>query len=487
MVIRCLKRSLGLLSLFTCAALMAHGPARAQISEGVAARSSDRMDVVAATAIAKDVYIYGYSLLTSEITRVQMTNVAKMEGLKAPMGRMINVKRYPPADYRGVTAPNADTLYSLGWMDVGAEPWVFSHPDMEKRFFLFPFYSMWMTVIDVPGTRTGGGDAASYAVTGPGWSGTLPEGVKEIKSPTRYVLVLGRTYSTGTAEDYEIVNALQDQYHLSPLSNFDETYTPPPAKVNPNPGFSMTEKVRDVIGGMSISEYFNMMARLMKDNPPLPQDGPIVADMAKIGLVPGQDFDLGKLPLPVQKALQDVPKAAYAQILEHYPQAGRNENGWIYSYPTGRYGTNYLQRALIADLGYPANLPQDAVYPVAKVDQQGQTLSGKNKYFVHFDKGQLPPANGFWSITMYDPEWFFVANPLNRFTVSLRDQPTFNSDGSLDFYFQNESPGVGKEANWLPAPKGDFIVMMRLYWPSEVRPSIIDGSWIVPPVVMSTQ
>jgi hypothetical protein len=462
--------------------------ATAQISDGVAVPSSQYSDVAAAASIAKQAYIYGYPLITSEVTRVQMTNVDKVEGLKGPMNHIVNVHRYPPADYRGVTAPNADTLYSVAWIDVGAEPWVFSHPDMGKRFFLFPFLSAWSNVISVHGTRTGESPASSYAITGPGWSGTLPQGIKQIKSPTRYVFLLGRTYSTGTEEDYATVNALQAEYRLVRLSDFGAASSVSPvAKVNPDPGFSMSAKVRDVIGAMTVSDYFNMLARLMKDNPPLPQDGPMVAEMAKIGLVPGRPFEMGKLSSAAQQALQEVPKTAYAEIVGHYSRAGRNENGWLYSYPTGRYGTDYLQRALIADVGYGANLPQDAIYPATKVDEAGETLSGKNRYFIHFDKGAFPPAEGFWSITMYDSDWFFVPNKLNRYAFSLRNHPKLNSDGSMDVYIQNDSPGPEREANWLPAAKGNFILMMRLYWPSENPPSIIDGSWTVPPVRLSTQ
>lgn len=490
MIFRCLTRLCARpLSAILCvallAALQATGPARAQLSDAVIDPDTGNTDVAAVIRTARDAYIYGYSLMTSEVTRVQMTNVAAPGNMKMPMGRIYNVKRYPPADYRGITAPNADTLYSAAWVDVGSEPWVFSHPDMGERFFLFPFYSMWTNVIDVRGSRTGDSDAASYAITGPNWKGKLPDGVKEIKSPTRYVMLLGRTYSTGTETDYEAVNALQDQYRLAPLADYDDNYTPPAGKVDPNPGFSMTEKVRDVIAGMSVSDYFNMMARLMKDNPPLPQDTRMVAAMARIGIVPGQPFNLGAMTPAVQRAMQDVPRAAYAEIMAHYAHAGRDENGWLYAAPTGRYGTNYVQRALVADVGFGANLPQDAIYPTTKVDGQGKPLSGKNKYTLHFDAGQQPPVKGFWSITMYDAQYFFVPNPLNRFTVSPRDKPVINTDGSVDFYIQNESPGTGKEANWLPAPKDDFILMMRLYWPSDEQPSIIDGSWIVPPVVMS--
>jgi hypothetical protein len=168
--------------------------------------------------------------------------------------------------------------------------------------------------------------------------------------------------------------------------------------------------------------------------------------------------------------------------MAHFKQAGKSENGWIFTTQTGIYGTEYLQRALITAIGLGANRPQDAVYPTSEVDAEGKPYSGANKYVMRFEKGQMPPVDGFWSLTMYNGEYFFVDNPLNRYNVSSRSKFKPNADGSVDIYIQNESPGKDKEANWLPAPKEKFILMMRLYWPKEKAPSIIDGTWKIPPV-----
>ena len=445
-----------------------------------------------AEQIAFDAYIYGYSLITTEVTRVQMTNVPSAEGLRSPMGQFINVRRYPPGDYRGVSAPNADTLYSLAWLDVGPEPVVFSHPDMGNRYYLFPMYSLWMPVLASPGHRTAGGKAARYLITGPGWKGKVPVGMAQIKSPTRYLVIIGRTYADGTDQDFAIVNALQDKYEVVPLSAYGKPYTYVAPPVDPNPGFSMTDKPQQVIDAMDTSTYFNMMTRLMGDAaPPAPEDAPIMARMAKIGIVPGQKFDITRLDSATQSALKNIPKAATAKIIAQQSESGFVRNGWGIPGAAGTYGTNYLGRALIAAFGWPANLPQDAIYPYTMEDGTGRTLSGTNRYTLTFPKGRTPPVDGFWSITMYfnDGGWWFYPNPLNKFTVSLRDKPTFNADGSLTLYFQNESPGKDKEANWLPAPKGDFILTMRMYWPKEKAPSILPpgrGSWEPPPVMRSS-
>lgn len=442
-----------------------------------------------AQQIAVDAYIYGYSLITTEVTRVQMSNVSAVEALKAPMGQFVNIKRYPPADYRGVSAPNADTLYSVSWLDL-SEPQVLSHPDMGKRFHLFELTDLWMIDSDKsPSPRVADGKAANYLFTGPGWKGAVPKGMKHIPMSTRYMAILGRTYANGTDADYEAVNALQAQYKVTPLSAWGKPYTPVAPAVNPAPGFSMSEPPQNVINAMDTASYFNMMATLMcKSAPPAAEDRAIVAKMATIGVVPCKPFDMSKFDADTQALLKDVNPVAMKQIEGAKASLGKVVNGWVVSKGLGHYGTDYLKRAVVAAFGWPANRQEDAVYPYAIADANGDKLSGTNKYTLTFAKGQTPPINAFWSITMYlvDQGWWFVPNPLNKFTVSPRNNLKYNADGSLTLYFQHESPGKDKEPNWLPAPKGEFIPMLRMYWPKAKGMSIIDGSW-APPVVKKTQ
>jgi hypothetical protein len=205
------------------------------------AQQQSKLNSTEALAIATDAYVYGYSLLTSDVTRLQMSNVPAVETLKAPLNQFIIVKRYPPADYRGVSAPNADTLYSLAWLDL-AEPQVFSHPDMGERYFLFPMVDLWMTIFNSPGSRTTGQKPGTYLLTGPGWKGTVPSGLTHIESATRYMVILGRTYADGTEADYKAVNALQAQYRITPLAAWGQPFTPVAPPVDANPGISMTDK-----------------------------------------------------------------------------------------------------------------------------------------------------------------------------------------------------------------------------------------------------
>ncbi|MDI4663828.1 DUF1254 domain-containing protein [Xanthobacter autotrophicus] len=429
---------------------------------------------------ASDAYVFGYPLVTMEMTRRVLTNVAKAEGTRGPMGTIIKLRSYPDATFRDVTAPNADTLYTTAFFDVGDEPWVVGVPDMKGRYFLLPFLSGWTDVFEVPGSRTTGTGAQTYLITGPGWTGTVPAGMTQLKSPTSMVWMLGRIYCTGTPEDYAAVHALQDQFKLQPLSTWGKDYTPPAGKVDPS--IDMKTPVRDQVNDLSAVEFFTLLAELMKKNPPAAQDAPALERFKAIGLVPGQSFDAKAIDARWSKRL---PTLSYDRIMLHFKFSDgdvKEAGGWGYTTKTGLYGTDYLQRALVTAIGLGANRPQDAVYPTSLKAANGEAYSGANKYTLKFPAGQLPPVKGFWSLTMYDDQMFFVANPINRYSMSMRTNPKIEADGSLVIYIQNENPGPGKEANWLPAPKDKFKLMMRLYWPNETAPSILDGSWAIPPV-----
>src|SRR5499425_3318745 len=284
--------------------------------------------------LATDAYIYGYPLVTVEMTRRVITNVAGMEATRGPMGQIINLRQYPNASFRDVTAPNADTLYSTAFFDVGNEPWVFSFPDMGDRYFLMPMLDGWTKVFADPGSRTTGGGAQTYAITGPGWSGTLPPGVKEYKSPTNIVWLIGRIYCTGTPEDYAAVHALQDQLKMVPLSFYGKEYTPPPSVVDPS--IDMKRPVRDQVNRMDAVAYFTLLAQLMKANPPSAADAPEIARFAKIGLVPGKDFDPKKLDADFAHR---IPQVGFDRTMlqTKVNRAVKKVNGWLYDTETGIY------------------------------------------------------------------------------------------------------------------------------------------------------
>ena len=438
-----------------------------------------------ATALAADAYVYAYPLVTMEYTRRALTNVSKASAISAPMGQLVNLREYPKPEFKSVTAPNADTLYTSMWLDVSKEAWVLSLPDMKDRYVLFPLLNAWTDVFQSPGTRTTGTKAQKYLITGPGWKGTVPQGVKQYKSATALVWMIGRIYCTGTPEDYAAVHKLQDQISIVPLSAYGKAYTPPLGEVNPD--WESKKPTRDRVNELDGPAYFKLFAALLKTNPPLAADKAMVAKLAKMGIVPGKDFDIAKLDPVMAAAVAQAPKVGQEKIQAWFKGAvasgdAKTENGWNFFTKVGVYGTDYLQRALIAWYGLGANRIQDAVYPTSELNAENQPYNGANKYILHFPKGQLPPVRGFWSITMYDKDYFFIENPINRNSISPRQSLKSNADGSIDIYIQNESPGADKESNWLPAPKDRFVLMTRMYWPKETSPSIINGTWSVPAV-----
>lgn len=430
-------------------------------------------------SIAEEAYIYGYPLVLMDISKQVMTNVANVSATKAPINQFVHLRTFPDASFTDVVSPNADTLYSSAMLDLSREPIILSVPDTNGRYYLFQMLSAWTNVFASPGKRTTGTRAGNFAIVGPTWTGTLPPGVTEYRSPTNLVWILGRTQTNGPS-DYAAVHALQNKYKLTPLSAWGTNYRPP-TNVATDPNLDMTTPPVDQAANLSAPDFFERLAKLMKANPPAKADDPILARMAEIGIVPGRTFNTGRLDQPFLTALAKARNAAKAKIAARASNdpSSPTINGWQIAYDLGTYGTDYLLRAFVALYGLGANLPEDAIYPRTAVDSTGAALDGANRYVIHFEKDQVPPVNAFWSLTMYNDRQFFVANPINRYAIGDRDALKFNADGSLDIYIQNAAPGATKESNWLPAPSGKFNMLMRLYWP---KPEVLDRTWQPPGV-----
>ena len=436
-----------------------------------------------ARAIGVDAYVYFYPLVTMDVTRRQMTNIepGKKFG-SGPMNMFSNVPGYPTADMKVVVRPNFDTLYSTAWVDLTNEPVIVSAPDTAGRYYLLPMLDMWSDVFASPGWRTTGTQAGSYALFPPGSTASVPDGVVRIDAPTPYVWIIGRTKTDGPS-DYDAVHKIQAGFKITPLSQWGKA--PQPVKVEIDPKVDMTTPPKTQVDTMPAAEYFAYAAELLKLHRPHVTDQPMIARMRRIGIEPGKGFDLNKADPVVQQALESVPEAAQKLMAWKIASLARVANGWSMNTDTmGVYGNYYLKRAVVAQVGLGANLPEDAIYPLNLGDSEGKPLDGANRYTIHFDKGGTPPANAFWSITLYDKDGFQVANSLDRFAVSSWMPFVYNADGSLDLYFQPQSPGPGKEANWLPAPAGAFNLCMRLYAP---KAEALTGRWNPPPVVKASE
>ena len=268
---------------------------------------------------------------------------------------------------------------------------------------------------------------------------------------------------------------IQAGYKITSLS---QNHLPPKITIDPSIDMKTPPKVQ--VDTMPADKFFAYAAELLKVQPPHITDQPIIAQLQRIDFGVGKSFDLDKTAPAVRKALESAPGEAQQLMAWKIPTLARVANGWSMNTDTmGVYGNYYLKRAIVAQLGLGANLPEDAIYPINLADESGKPLDAANNYRLHFEKGDTPPVDAFWSVTLYDSQGFQIANPLNRFAVSSWMPFKYNADGSLDLYFQNESPGSDKEANWLPAPKGPFNLTMRLYAP---RSEALTGKWNPPPV-----
>jgi hypothetical protein len=407
------------------------------------------------------------------------------------MNAFANAQAFPAADFKAVVRPNFDTLYSSAYLDLRKEPMVVSVPDTGGRYYLLPMLDMWTDVFASPGWRTTGTQAGNFVVVPQGWRPDLrdrltkefklPKETQRIDAPTPYVWIIGRTKTDGPP-DYDAVHKIQAGLKITPLSEWGKL--PKPMEVKIDPSVDMKTPPMIQVDTMPAEKYFAYAAELLKLQPPHFTDEPIIAQMKRIGIEPGKTFDIDKVGPAVKKGLEGASEDAQKLMEWKIATLARVVNHWSMNTDTmGVYGNYYLKRAIVAQVGLGANLPEDAIYPLNLGDEAGRPLDGTSKYSIHFEKRAMPPVNAFWSITLYDREGFQVANSLNRFAVSSWMPFKYNADGSLDLYFQNESPGKDKEANWLPAPKGAFNLTMRLYAP---KSDALTGRWN-PPAITRVQ
>lgn len=430
-------------------------------------------------SLAKQAYIFGYPLVLMNETMKTSTNVEKpvWNNAFAPKNQFGHFRSFPDATFKAVVKPNNDTYYSIAWLDLKADAQVLTVPDTKDRYYLLPMLDAYTNVFASPGKRTTGTKADTFLITGPDFKGQVPANMTELKSPTNMAWILGRTQVNSAKDGKDVVYKIQDGFTLTPLGKWGTAYKPELNKVDP----SISTAPPVFVEKMDITTFFNELNKLMAENPPSKDDAPMLEKLAAIGVGAGKQFSLDGYDAKTQEALKALPATLHQSLREAVGKLGTLENGWnVTRSGLGVYGTNYDLRAMVALFGLGANLNVDASYPNSQVDAEGNKLNGINKYVIHFDKGQMPPANAFWSLTMYGADELLVDNPLNRYVLGDRSPMKYNADGSLDIYIQHERPGKDKEANWLPAPDGPFSVTMRLYWPKD---SYLNGSWKTPGIV----
>jgi hypothetical protein len=428
------------------------------------AREAERQREALEAAI--EAYIYGYPLVSAELARRVATNVDRPAGAQAPMGQLA----------RGAS-PRAslDTLELGAWLDVAAEPVVLSLPDAKGRLVTITLRSAWHQRLDTIGGKGAKGKAGRVAITGPAWRGKLPAGIREVRSPTALVRRVGRVLAAGGPADRAEAQAWRDRATLLPLGANPRKYLPPPGR--PDASLDVKSPVRDQVHALDAVVYFKLLATLLKANPPAAADAPLLPTLARIGLVPGKDYDPTGLDASIIKALAGVPELAQQKILAATGQAAM-VNGWSV---TGQAGERSGPLGRAADVAAGIDGLLDGVLLAAETDGAGAPLDGTAHRVLRFTRGKGPPADVLWTLTAVEPRGAAAAGASARGQLTSRNKFQYGRDGSLELLLQAQQPR-GREANWLQVPAGPYALVLRLHGPRQRPPSVLDGSWKPPPV-----
>jgi hypothetical protein len=416
------------------------GPQRATFAAGVAA------------------YVYGLAPISVYETTQRF-----------PENQLVSIAALTDPTVRTVVLPNHDTTYTVGRLQLAGGPRVLDVPDTAGRYYVIQLLDAYSNTFAYVGRRTTGTRAGSYAVVPPGFAGTLPAGVKRIQSPTNLVWVLGRTLVQDAA-DMPAVAALMGGYRFTALDAWTAGQRQNPLVLGVFPKVPSVELPKGL-------DYFAKLGEILASDPPPKREACALKAFAKAGIEPSAT--------PTNPALVAAMKAGKRIVRRAEQRANRigakQHNGWLVpGRYIGAYGTNYLGRAIVATAALGANTPPETVYPLAVDDADGRPLSGRHRYTIRFPRGQLPPANAFWSVTIYGRDRYLVPNPIDRYAIGDRTKGLRRGpDGSLTMHIQHARPNGAAAANWLPAPSGSFRLAMRIYEP---RRSVLNGRWLPPPV-----
>jgi hypothetical protein len=427
--------------------------------------------------IAKDAYIYGYPMVQTYLTMYAFSIDKGNPQYKGPFNAPLSFARVFTPDDSAFVTPNSDTPYTFLSLDLRAEPMVLSVPSIEKnRYWVFQMMDLYTFNFDYLGTRTTGNDGGTFLIAGPRWKGSIPGGITKVLHPeTEFINVVGRTQLFNSA-DLDQVKKIQAQYKAQPLSAFlgqsAPSATPVIGWIPPVPPAKMKSSL----------QFFNVMSFLLQFCPVQSNEKSMRGDFAGIGVGPGETIYVDTLSPEVKAALEDGMADGQKEIDERRASSGGDMSNF---FGTRAFLHNdYVARATGAQMGIGANSKEEAMYPLYEKDSSGSLLDGsKGHYTLHFNKGEFPPVDAFWSLTMYNlPQQLLVKNPISRYLINSPMLPNLklDSDGGLTIYIQADSPGNDKESNWLPAPKAPFMLAMRYYLP---KPELIQGTWKSPPVV----
>lgn len=445
-----------------------------------AGKAAEWPGILEAKNIAEEGFIYGLPIVMNYAVMYAYAVDKDSGQFKAPFNEIKNEARVFTYKDTAIVTPNSDTPYSFAWLDLRAEPIVLSVPEVEKdRYYAVQLEDGNTFNYGYIGSRATGNEAGDYMVVGPDWQGEAPKGIKKVfRSSTQFSLAGYRTQLFGP-DDIDNVKKVQAGYKVQTLSSYLGTAAPPPA---PEIDFPKIDK--DLVK----SHFFEYLDFALQFAPPGEDEKEIRAKLAQIGVGAGKSFEFHELPLGHRIEVGLGMKQGDKKVDDYLVTYPKDINGWkLASWFGDRafFNGNWLLRAAGAKGGIYGNDAVEATYPLTRVDEDGQTLDGsKANYMLTFAKGEYPPVNAFWSVTMYDGKTqLLIKNPINRYLINSPMLPELkkSEDGSLTLYIQQDEPAdPAQKANWLPAPDGPIYLVMRLYWPKTEAPSVLPpggGSW----------
>jgi hypothetical protein len=429
-----------------------------------------------ARTIAKEAYLYGFPVVEMYKTLYTQAIDKNSANFKAPFNQIGNTAKAFTAKDTAFVTPNADTPYSFIWMDLRAEPLVLTLPPIEEqRYYSVQLIDAYTQNFAYLGTRSTGNNGGHFMIAGPKWQGQQPQNIDRLpRSETDIAYALYRT-QLFDEKDLGKVKQIQSGYKVQTLSHFDNRKAPPAApKIDwPKPTPTMSDTP-------DLFRYLNFMLAFA---PAQDAEKDLLARFKTIGIEAGKPFNLTKLSTDQRKALEDGisdAKAEFAELKKAKIDTHQVTSGDFFGTRDHLKG-NYLYRYAGANMGIFGNSAEEANYIGYFVDKDGQPVdASKRDYTLHFDKGALPPADAFWSLTMYNGKnKLLVANPLNRYLINSRMLPDLklDADGGLTLYLQQKAPAEDLQSNWLPAPNGPFYGVLRLYLP---KPEVASGQWKMP-------
>ncbi len=429
--------------------------------------------------IGRMAYVWGWPMVNSFNRRAGITQApvpGRLGGVVpvAPRGYLSMLNDYVEPNQSFVACPNQDVVYGTGFFTLDEEPVVIQVPDFGERFWIYALYDARTDQFGEMG-KAYGTAPGFYLLVGPNWDGEVPAGITAVfRSGTEFCFAGPRIFLNDTDEDRAAMQLLVNQIDAYPLSEFDGTMKIKDWSAVPSfPAPEVEGENKWVVPEV----FFDQLGAVMDAVAPLPGEEALYASIRQV-------LDAAQADPSVKKALFDIAVKTEKEVIAPLFLWKHNGipagNGWNRSENNAQWGFDYMMRTATARSNMFENRPNETQYFFTDGDSEGSQLEGKNLYTITFPKGELPPVNGFWSLTIYNKYHLFEVNELNRYSLGTKNTTLkFNPDGSLTLYAGAKSPGKDKESNWLSAPEGTFSLYIRSYWAKE---AILDGSW-VPPII----